>query len=655
MQFVTETGETIVLGKPVGPRGGEGAVYELSHDPSRVAKIYHKPPPDQKVRKLRAMTRLATPEILQFAAWPTAILRARDGGQIAGIVMRKIAHARQVHELETPSHRRAFFPQADWRFLIRTARNCAAAVASIHKAGFVIGDVNQGGFLVTQNALVNVIDCDSFQVQTGAETFLCEVAVPEFLPPELHGVKLSQFVRTPNHDAFGLGIVIFRLLMMGRHPFAGYRGKGDKPIPDAIREFRFAFGADAAALQMAPPPHSVLLSDLSREAATLFLRAFSRGSEHPHARPGAAEWVATLDALEKQNKSCTADPGHYYFAGLSQCPWCRIEKGNGPNYFISVTIRAIGDQAQQVDVTRLWAEITTIVGPEQYLRHIAAQPTKAYSPAPLPEGIKDHQQLANILGILAGVSCCLMLLGFVSANFAYIAFPIALTMTIAWATVYRRSPLFKVRQVRKTVRDSRHRDLAQLESYISQVVGRLQTEFMTRYRDSANAMETLKQLQQAESHEMQQLQANARQRQLEAYLDGYFLRDATIRDIGSGRVALLESYGIESASDVTDQAIAAVPGFGPKLTARLIDWRKSIERNFRFDPAKGLPQADVARIRTKYLQMRHANQKLVLSNKTELLRLSDAAKAEAHKVASALGAKRAALAQADADLAICYK
>lgn len=653
MQLVTENGETIALGKQVGPRGGEGAVYELSHDASRVAKIYHRPPPDHKVRKLRAMTRLATTDILRFAAWPTALIRASSGGQIAGIVMRKIAHARQVHELETPSHRRAYFPHADWRFLIRTARNCAAAVASIHKAGFVIGDVNQGGFLVTQNALVNVIDCDSFQVQTPAETFLCEVAVPEFLPPELHGVKLSSTVRSPNHDAFGLAIVIFRLLMMGRHPFAGYRGKGDKPIPDAIREFRFAFGADASALQMAPPPHSLLLSDLSREAATLFLRAFSRGSEHPNARPAATEWVATLDALEKQNKLCSADPGHYFFAGSSLCPWCRIEKGSGPNYFISVTVKAIGAQTQQIDVGRLWAEVTTVVHPDQFLRYIAAQPTKAI-PAPLPPGIKDHQQTVNILGILAAVSCCLMLLGFVSANFAYIALPFAVTMTVAWATVYRRSPLFKVRQARRLVRDSRHWDVAQIERDISQTVARLQQEFAIRYTESSRIVESLRQIEHAESHEMQQLQANARQRQLEAFLDGYFLRDATIRDIGSGRVALLESYGIESANDVTERGIAAVPGFGPKLTQRLMEWRMSIERNFRFDPAKGLPQADVARIRTKYLQLRHAGQKHLQTNKAELVRLSDAAKAATQSVASALGARRAALAQANADLDICY-
>src|SRR5207302_109259 len=117
----------------------------------------------------------------------------------------------------------------DWRFLIRTARNCAAAMTVIHDAGIVVGDVNQGGFLVTRDALVNVIDCDSFQIRTAIETYLCEVAVPEFLPPELHGRPLATTNRTPNHDAFGLAIIIFRLLMLGRHPFAGYRGQGDKP------------------------------------------------------------------------------------------------------------------------------------------------------------------------------------------------------------------------------------------------------------------------------------------------------------------------------------------------------------------------------------------------------------------------------------------
>ena len=44
-----------------------------------------------------------------------------------------------------------------------------------------------------------------------------------------------------DHDRFGLAVLIFHLLMMGRHPFSGvYLDKGDMPLEKAIREGRFA-------------------------------------------------------------------------------------------------------------------------------------------------------------------------------------------------------------------------------------------------------------------------------------------------------------------------------------------------------------------------------------------------------------------------------
>jgi DNA-binding helix-hairpin-helix protein with protein kinase domain len=68
------------------------------------------------------------------------------------------------------------------------------------------------------------------------------VGVPEYTPPELHGQRLEAVVRAHNHDAFRLPIVIFQLLWMGRHTFAGkHQGRSDVPIDKAIREYRFAY------------------------------------------------------------------------------------------------------------------------------------------------------------------------------------------------------------------------------------------------------------------------------------------------------------------------------------------------------------------------------------------------------------------------------
>ena len=72
-----------------------------------------------------------------------------------------------------------------------------------------------------KNALVVLIDCDSFQVNTNGRCYPCEVGVPLYTPPELQKKSFRELIRTRNHDRFGLAILIFQLLFVGRHPYAG--------------------------------------------------------------------------------------------------------------------------------------------------------------------------------------------------------------------------------------------------------------------------------------------------------------------------------------------------------------------------------------------------------------------------------------------------
>ncbi|MEZ4618073.1 MAG: hypothetical protein R2867_21530 [Caldilineaceae bacterium] len=72
------------------------------------------------------------------------------------------------------------------------------------------------------NALVTLVDTDSFQIVDEQEAYHhCPVGVPEYTPPELQALPLATTVREPHHDAFGLSVLIFQLLMEGYHPFTG--------------------------------------------------------------------------------------------------------------------------------------------------------------------------------------------------------------------------------------------------------------------------------------------------------------------------------------------------------------------------------------------------------------------------------------------------
>src|SRR5205823_4377230 len=121
-----------------------------------------------------------------------------------------------------------------------------------------------------------------------------EVGVSTHQPPEFQAPhSFKGVVRTTNHDAFGLAVLIFQLLFLGRHPFIGvYLGSGDMPPERAISEGRFAYSSRAAALQMRQPPATLPLA-AAGALADMFERAFTTT-----ARPTAAEWVSGLETLQ---------------------------------------------------------------------------------------------------------------------------------------------------------------------------------------------------------------------------------------------------------------------------------------------------------------------------------------------------------------------
>jgi DNA-binding helix-hairpin-helix protein with protein kinase domain len=155
--------------------GGEGAVFDVVGRPDLVAKLYIKPQSGDRCAKLRAMVRLCSPDLLKFAAWPTATLSLsnRNSAEVEGILMPRITGHQEIHCLYNLGQRKKDFPEADWGFLLHTARNCAIAFESVHSHGHVVGDVNQKNVMVSKKGIVALVDCDSFQVKDGNRIFRC--------------------------------------------------------------------------------------------------------------------------------------------------------------------------------------------------------------------------------------------------------------------------------------------------------------------------------------------------------------------------------------------------------------------------------------------------------------------------------------------------
>jgi DNA-binding helix-hairpin-helix protein with protein kinase domain len=316
---------TISLG-----RGGEACVYAVPSDGNLVAKVYHKPT-EEHSRKLLAM--LANPPENPTAslghisiAWPDEPLKAVDGSdRIVGFLMPRVRGMRPAIDFYNPRTRREHCPLFNYQYLLRTARNLAAAFAALHNSGYCVGDVNESNVMVSDTALVTLVDTDSFQVQDANQniTFRCQVGKPEFTPPELQNKIFAQYDRAITHDLFGLGVLIFQLLMEGTHPFSGiYQGAGEPPTYEArIANGHFTYSQQRR-VPYTPTPIAPPWETLPPSLQEMFVRCFEHGHNNPEMRPSAQTWLLELAEIENDLTTCTVNSQHRYSSHLHNCPWC---------------------------------------------------------------------------------------------------------------------------------------------------------------------------------------------------------------------------------------------------------------------------------------------------------------------------------------------
>lgn len=630
-QIVDDGGQAVVLGTTLG-QGGEGAVWDVPARPDLVAKIYHAPLSRDRADKIQLMSRLRTEALGKLTAWPIGLLRHRVNGPI-GLLMPKVADRKDIHHLYSPKSRRSDFQRADWRFLIRSAANTARAFAAVHETGSVIGDVNHGSVLVGQDATVRLIDCDSFQISVNGRRFFCEVGVETFTPPELQGRSFAGVVRTPNHDNFGLAVLVFQLLFMGRHPFAGrFAGPGDMPIARAIKEIRFPYGSRHQAAQMARPPGAPPLSIVGAEVEFLFERAFAPELIHG-GRPSSLDWIQSLSKLETELKQCASNPSHWYRRD-GACPWCPMEGATGVPLF--GLQQMAGGQLGSFDILALWRQMDAIAdpGPLPSISSPVPQPTSK------ARGVAQQTAMHRVTPPLAAVAATI-------AAFIYMPALWFLPGPIVW---FLLSKMIDGQAGR-----------AELEKETSTVIGQWRAIEDTWHKRASNrTFEEIKARLVRERRQweglpterlrrLDQLKANQRKLQLDRYLDIYEIASAKIESIGPGRKQTLESYGIETALDVTLAALGGVPGFGPKTNEKLLRWRASIEARFVFDPNRGTDPRDVQQVEASILSEKRDLETKLRTGLNELRQASAQALATRQHMRDQVERAHAAFLQAEAD------
>ena len=566
-------------------------MYAVAGDQRLAVKIYTTADRAAREQKISAMIRAGLASKTPLVAFPTAIVRTRDGS-FAGFVMRLIGGHKPLHELYSPGPRKQHFPQAGYQFLARTATNIARAVASVHQSGCVIGDINHSSMLVSAKAVVALIDADSFQVSDGQNRYLCKVGVPEYTPPELQGKTLASVVRTPNHDAFGLAVVLFQILFMGRHPFVGTVRRGDiPPIHEAISQHRYVY-AHNRDVGMDQPPGTPAVSDFFPRIANAFEEAFSGAPNKT--RPTAAQWVEHLEALEAVLSRCSDNPLHHAPRDASDCAWCEMENALGtvlflphvPNAQLSTTVFDPGAGGFNIEV--VWSQIAAIKLPNR-ASLLPRVNSASLEPSADVKGGRPNRIWHIALRIVAVTIAVVVL----------VAIPQAWILCLplgAWG-VFAGSPdvaLALAEMARRRYVEAETNWMRQLADW-QRRCGLDDIEALLK--NLQEAKQTYESLSRETQAEIERYRSQRRAKQLEAYLDAFQIRNARIEGVGPGRQATLASFGIDSAADITFEKVLAVPGFGDLSSRRLVDWRKSVEKRFVYNEAKNdVDRREIARI-----------------------------------------------------------
>lgn len=287
-----QAGETVTLRDEPLARGGEAEVFEVPQYPKAVVKIYHPSVlakrGDHLQRKIEAMSQAPAFQPLKqesSLSWPLFSV-FDESGKWRGYAMRRVQGVRMsllAHAMAYREH----FPGLDRLQLTAYLINLLQAVERLHQSGVMIGDYNPANFLCDpQSNRVALIDCDSWQVTVDGTCYPCPVAAPDMLPPELHNLPLEKVIRSLESERFSLAILLFKVIMLGRHPFDVVGG--EDPLSN-IRKGYFPYGIGGGGIPKGPWYN--IWSHLSYRIKEQFIATFKEGTSNPAQRTPVAKWI----------------------------------------------------------------------------------------------------------------------------------------------------------------------------------------------------------------------------------------------------------------------------------------------------------------------------------------------------------------------------
>jgi hypothetical protein len=321
--------------------------------------------------------------------------------------------------------------------------------------------------------------------------------------------------------------------------------------------------------------------------------------------------VTALQDLEAHLKKCSVNPAHQFVDSLAKCPWCDIEAATGVLLFQVVFV---GPSQTGFTIAEFWGKVTSVPNPGSppALPRVEGRSVSLSSEALELQQATWGARIASGLFALVGGSS--------------------------------RTHTLK-KDIEKKAADARIRWQNLQSNWTTYTSAKDFDELFVHLQNLRSQHDGIPQKRLQALHH---LEANRYKLQLDAYLDSRRISHARIKGIGDARKATLQSYGIETAADVTEHRVLSVPGFGPVAAKNLRQWRDQQERRFRFDPHKGVDQAAKSKVERDILterieverKLNEALSKLTVSSNNILMRrrtllaqaeqaAADAAQAEA--------------------------
>jgi len=552
-------------------RGGEGQVYEIVNKPTYVLKLYSESPSPKRIAKLRLMASIFSNQIDQYTAWPKDIIVNKQG-QVCGFVMKKLTKYVPLHNLFSPMDRKRLFPDKGYNFLVHVARNLAVAFHSLHSEGIIVGDVNEGNILVNGQGMIAFIDCDSFQLKDGNKYHYCEVGVPRYTAPELLAKSsFENVIRTNNTDTFSMAVLLFQLLFLGRHPFAGkHNSTEDIDEEKAIKQHWFAYSLNNKYQKLLPPNDSLPLKTVSTTLQDLFHEAF----EHIEKRPLPAKWVTALDDFQREMVHCTVSPLHNYPNSFNHCPWCAFKEKRNILYFLDDSYLQHFPAEKDFDEFINGFKVKKVSFPKLELNDKALKSLKA-TPVNLrlQRNIALQNKIIIILGALGLIS------GYKTGWYALLTIPTV--FSFKYISPWNRQAI-KIYNKQKS-------NLNLIQGNLKKAIDNYKSPpEMRNYEKAIKKINQLVKRYQNMPNELLQRQKAMEQKvydeQFRYFLASFRISDYEFPGMGASRMASFYAAGIYTAADINKLKTTKLVGIGSKFIQLFHSWQRNMSSGFVYHP-----------------------------------------------------------------------